>query len=90
MNHELNTITFHIYRATSVPDGMTEESAMRHIFENGELAYEACGIADALSYINAKGFAQSIVKFTPAQGHMTLTAKAFVMWGTRVARLVNA
>lgn len=90
MSHELNTITFHIYRATSVPTGMNTESAMRHIFENGEMAYEACGIVDALDYINAKGFANTIVKFTPAQGHMTLEGNIFKVWATRMSRLVNA
>jgi hypothetical protein len=63
---------------------------MRHIFHNGEKVYEAFGISDALSYIQLKGFSKSIVKFTPAQGHMTLTGKMFMWWGTRMAKLVSA
>lgn len=89
-NHELNTIAFYIYRAESIPAGVNEETAIRHIFENGEMVYEACGIADAVSYIETKGFSKSIVRFTPAQGRMTLTGKAFAMWGSRMAKLVNA
>lgn len=86
----MHTMTFHIYRAASVPAGSTIESGMRHIFNNGEMVYEACGIADAIGYINAKGFANSIVKFNSAQGHMTMEAKMFLPWASRLAKLINA
>lgn len=90
MNHELNTITFEIIKTDASVDGMTIDKARKTIAETGSKIWSIVGIQATLGYLNTNGFASTLVRFTTAQGEMTLDGKAFIMWGTRMAKLVSA
>lgn len=90
MNHELNTITFDIIKTDASLDGMTVDKARKTILETGSKVWSIRGIGTTIGYLNKNGFAGTLVRFTTAQGEMELDGKAFLMWGTRMAKLVSA
>lgn len=90
MSHELNTITFEIIKTDANTNGLSIDEARKTIIATGSKIWSIVGIATTISYLNKNGFAGTIVRFTTAQGKMELDGKTFLMWGTRMARLVNA
>jgi hypothetical protein len=90
MSHELNTIAFEIIKTDAITHGMTIDQARKTIIATGSKIWSIEGIATTVEWLNKNGYAGTLVRFTTAQGEMELDGKAFLMWGTRMARLVNA
>ena len=90
MSHELNTITFEIIKTNENINGLSIDEARKAIIATGSKIWTIEGIANTVGYLNKNGFAGTVVRFVTAQGKMELDGKAFVMWGSRMARLVNA
>ena len=60
------------------------------IIATGSKIWSIEGITNTLGYLNKNGFAGTVVRFVTAKGKMELDGKAFIMWGSRMARLINA
>lgn len=90
MSHELNTITFEIIKTDANTNGLSIDEARKTIIATGSNVASVEGIANAIEYMNNNGFVGTVVRFITAQGKMELDGKAFLMWGSRMARLVSA